>query len=437
MSEQSAGRVVRRSRPPSSREARSHPARAGDALLAVSRAVRSRLEPSEVARRATRGVVRALGADLGSAWRITAAGDRLVPIAGYHVPRDLDQSSVTSPVIADHPIVDTIVAGAGPVYAADSQRDPRFDYPLLRLIPHKSVLVQPLRVGRTFIGIFAIVWIRASHRFHSQELRLVKLVAQQTAAAVERAALFAEVRSLNERLERLVEKRTLALERADQVLRASRDEQRAFARHLEKIREAEQTRIAREIHDELGQALTGLKMDLWRMASVKPTVQAGGPDDILPAVDGIIHSVRRIATELRPSVLDDLGLTAALESQIRDFEKRTGIRPDLFCSGAEPNLDSERTTAIFRIFQEALTNVARHADATAVTVTLSVHRRSLLLEIRDNGRGMPASVRPYRRHLGLLGMQERAAAFGGRVTVRSKPGQGTTVRVRLPLARKF
>src|SRR5256885_14879804 len=112
MSEQSAGRVVRRSRPPSSRGA--HPPRAGDALLAVSRAVRSRLEPSEVARRATRGVVRALGADLGSAWRITAAGDRLVPIAGYHVPRGLHQATVTSPLVAHPPDVRTILARGGP-----------------------------------------------------------------------------------------------------------------------------------------------------------------------------------------------------------------------------------------------------------------------------------------------------------------------------------
>ena len=213
----------------------------------------------------------------------------------------------------------------GAVYSSDSARDRRFDHSLLRHVPHRSVLIQPLRVKGHIAGIFALVWTRARHRFKESELRLVDAVTQQAAIAIENAELLTEVQEFNQALERRVRDRTARLRRASRALRASREEIRALAKHLEQIREAERARIAREIHDELGQALTVLKMDLARV-SRDAGWRSTRPDAArLPlAIDNMITSVRRIASELRPQVLDDLGLLAALEWQSQEFERCTG-----------------------------------------------------------------------------------------------------------------
>ena len=152
------------------------------------------------------------------------------------------------------------------VYSSDSAKDPRFDHPLLRLLPHRSVLIQPMRIRGEIAGILAFAWTRSRHRFNDIELRLVDSVTQQAANAIENAELLSEVRELNEHLERRVRDRTSQLNVAYEELRGSREELRALTTHLEHVRESERTRISREIHDELGQALTGLKMDLARLS---------------------------------------------------------------------------------------------------------------------------------------------------------------------------
>jgi len=155
---------------------------------------------------------------------------------------------------------------------------------------------------------------------------------------------------------------------------------------------------------------------------------------ILQLVDEMIQTVRRISTELRPGILDDLGLVAAVEWAGEEFEARTGTK----CRFALPTddfaVDPERATAVFRIFQETLTNVARHADASEIRVRLAMEGKDLTLEVHDNGRGISEERLSNRRSLGILGMRERAMLLGGELTITGAPGKGTTVRVRVPEA---
>jgi signal transduction histidine kinase len=232
-------------------------------------------------------------------------------------------------------------------------------------------------------------------------------------------------------------------QRAERRFRDSREQLRALAAHLQSVREEERSRIAREVHDELGQALTGLKMDLaWldrRNAEIRST------DDLaqiqvrlkeLPGqVDAIIGTVRQIAAELRPPVLDALGLEAAIEWQTHDFEKRTGITCSFHSSLKHTDLDPDRATAVFRIFQETLTNIVRHAEATEVNIHLREEGDKVILEVQDNGRGMNGRGLAESGSLGLLGMRERATMLDGEVNIIGRQGIGTTVGVRIPIHR--
>lgn len=228
---------------------------------------------------------------------------------------------------------------------------------------------------------------------------------------------------------------------AEARLRGSRQQLRDLAAHIETVREDERTRIAREIHDELGQCLTGLKMELsWVERKLR---DAGGvvPGSLLiekvgsmeALVDTIIGSVRRIATELRPGILDSLGLMAAIEWQAMDFQARTGIECDLSLLPDALELNDKQVSSIFRIFQEILTNVARHAQASRVTTVMREEAGDLLLEVRDNGRGITEEERLHSRSLGLIGMEERTSLLGGTFTICGIPGSGTIVTVRIPI----
>jgi PAS domain S-box-containing protein len=229
--------------------------------------------------------------------------------------------------------------------------------------------------------------------------------------------------------------------RAQEELRRSRDGLRALATRLHTIREEERMRISREVHDELGQSLTSMKMDLsWVMKRlVNPPAEDSHPlmrerlEQAMQQIDRTIKSVREIATTLRPSVLDELGLAAAIDWQTGDFEKRTGIRCDWSMPAFPIPVGPEEATAVFRIFQEMLTNVARHAQATAVRVQLLITKEGLTLEVRDNGCGISESALAGMDSLGLLGMRERAAQCGGSVTIRRNPEGGTVAKVRIPL----
>ncbi|MFL5614406.1 MAG: ATP-binding protein [Gemmatimonadaceae bacterium] len=216
----------------------------------------------------------------------------------------------------------------------------------------------------------------------------------------------------------------------------SRQELRALAARLELIREEERTRIASELHDELGQALTGLKLDLaWMERRLNRHSQSELVDrcgNLLGRLDDVMVAVRRIITELRPSVLDQLGLADAIEWQAQEFAARTGLALDLDIdvSCAPPDTMG---TAVFRMLQEALTNVAKHANATRVRVALRVVCDVLSLDVTDDGRGITREQLRGARSLGLLGLRERAIALGGTVSIASNAASGTTVALRLPL----
>jgi PAS domain S-box-containing protein len=229
---------------------------------------------------------------------------------------------------------------------------------------------------------------------------------------------------------------------AEFQLSQSRDQLRALTTRLHSVREEEGTRIAREVHDELGQAMTSLKLDLsWvaRRLSVPETSDSRGQlleriQGTMQQLDVTIQTVRAIATALRPSVLDELGLAAALDWQTRDFEKRTGIRCEWSVPAVPIPIGPDQATAIFRIYQEILTNVVRHAKASNIRINLGISTGWLTLEVCDNGRGIQESALASKNSLGLLGMRERAAQWGGDISILGAEGMGTTVRVRLPLS---
>jgi PAS domain S-box-containing protein len=230
--------------------------------------------------------------------------------------------------------------------------------------------------------------------------------------------------------------------RYEEELIQSRERLRKLSAYLQTVRENERTRIAREIHDELGQSLTGLKMDL---SSLERSLRSGTEknkdrnsflfklNSMSKLIDSTIQSVRRISTELRPGVLDDLGLIAAIEWQAHEFQHRTGIHCKINSIPKTIAVDQERATAIFRIFQETLTNVARHAKATRVTINIKKLDRHVVLKIHDNGKGITKTKILDAKSLGLLGMKERSHLFGGDVEFKGIRGKGTTVAVSIPL----
>lgn len=224
--------------------------------------------------------------------------------------------------------------------------------------------------------------------------------------------------------------------RAEIAVRESLDQLRNLSARLEAAREQERTRIAREIHDQLGHALTVLKMDsAWlaeRLRDDDPDVTERARS-MSTLIERTIGTIRQIATELRPSLLDDLGLLAALEWEADEFGRRTGIAT--WARGPEEPLalDEAHATAIFRIFQEALTNVARHARAKTVRAILTQTASEVALEVVDDGCGFEPGTVTNPGSLGIVGMRERARMLGGTLSLEGRPGKGTRLRVTLPL----
>ena len=224
------------------------------------------------------------------------------------------------------------------------------------------------------------------------------------------------------------------VKQAEQELITSNKQLQYLTAHLLSVREEEQTRIAREIHDELGQALTAMKIDLsWIAGRVPPSDQPilTRIHSTLHLADNLIKTVRKISTELRPGILD-MGLVAAMEWQANEFQVRTGIQCILNLRTQEV-FAPEFSTALFRILQEALTNVARHAQATQVVVVKEKKRGQLVLTVRDNGRGFDPAAQSAQKSLGLLGVRERAAMVGGKVEISSAPGKGANLTVWIPI----
>lgn len=291
-----------------------------------------------------------------------------------------------------------------------------------------NVVVTALRNSKGTLQGFAKVTRDMTER-HGKEEALAKAKELLELRVEQRATILAGV---NEELRTEIAERV----KAEEQLRASLDQLRALAARLQSVREEERTSIAREIHDELGQSCTAIKMDLaliGHKATKKQTRLRAKVDSAIQLVDGMIVTLRRIASDLRPRTLDDLGLTAALEWQAQEFEGRTKIRCRVSLPKEPLVLDAQRSTAIFRIFQESLTNVARHAQASRVEATLAREANQLIFEVRDNGKGFDPEEAKARKSLGLVGMQERALLLNGELQVESTPGTGTTMTLRIPL----
>ena len=213
-----------------------------------------------------------------------------------------------------------------------------------------------------------------------------------------------------------------------------RQQLQALAERMRQSREAERKMLARDLHDHIGQILTAIKMDMTWVVRHLPKPEDKVHERLTRSIELIsdsVRSVRKICTGLRPGILDDLGLAAAIEWQTNEFAQRTGISCQVAVPSGELKLNGDRSTAIFRIFQECLTNVARHAEAGSVRVSLSRQEEDLLLVVQDDGKGFGESE--VAGSLGLLGMKERAQVCGGSAQVSSSPGKGTTVTVRVPL----
>lgn len=229
--------------------------------------------------------------------------------------------------------------------------------------------------------------------------------------------------------------------RAEDELRNSREQLRNLADYLQRAREEERTHVAREIHDELGQSLTALKMDV---ALLQDTIDEEAPENLKNEIldkinsasnliDSTVKTVRKISTDLRPAVLDNLGLLPAIEWQAEEFQNRTGINCETFITIEDVDLSQEYQTAVFRILQESLTNVMRHAEATLVTIDFRKDEDELVLEIKDNGKGISESNMRKEKSFGLIGIKERAYVFGGDAVIKGTPGKGTSVKVGIPL----
>lgn len=266
----------------------------------------------------------------------------------------------------------------------------------------------PLRAGGELIGLYAVEKTVAGF-FTGDHVRHAEALAAQAAVALQNARMFDAVRQGHARLQ-------------------------ALSQRLVTIQETERRHIARELHDEIGQALTGLRLTLELMGRLPPDDQVVRMAEAHTAVQELIARVRSLSLDLRPTMLDDLGLLPALLWHIRRYIEQTGIAVDCQHRGLEQRLPTAVETVAYRVVQEALTNVARHAGVTTVDVRLLATPTHLSLRIADAGRGFdPAAALQSPRSSGLLGMQERVVLLGGSFSITATPGAGTQILADLPL----
>jgi signal transduction histidine kinase len=293
----------------------------------------------------------------------------------------------------------------------------------------RAELIVPLKSPTGQLSGVLILAKKLSERPYTiEDKQLIYAISSQAVINLENARLYTE--SQQELRER---------KRAEEELEQSREQLRDLSAHIESAREMERTSIAREVHDELGQALTALKMDLSWLNKKLPREQEALIKKIREMSELIgktIQTVKRISTELRPGVLDDLGLMAAVEWQMQEFQERTQIKCEFTAKDEDINVDRDLATGIFRIFQEALTNVARHANATKVKVSLKERDGQLVLQVSDNGRGITAKQIVHPKSFGLIGMRERARSWNGSVKIEGISGKRTIVTVSIPLNQK-
>jgi PAS domain S-box-containing protein len=248
-------------------------------------------------------------------------------------------------------------------------------------------------------------------------------------------ASISQIEESGKRLYTVILRDVTARFEAEEALRRSKDELRELGAAAHATREQEKSRIARELHDELGQLLTMLQMDVaWCKEKLPPgnDAFAAKVDRMATLLKSTIAATRRIAADLRPLMLDDLGLVPSIEWLVENFTQRTGITGDLLVDRRELELTNAQASAVFRIVQESLTNVAKHAQAAHVDIAIERDDGALVVRIEDDGVGFSLQAPRKPNSFGLLGLRERASLLGGEVTIESAPGEGTMVEVRLP-----
>ena len=234
-----------------------------------------------------------------------------------------------------------------------------------------------------------------------------------------------------------LEQRQAERERAEMELKRSQELFRNLSAHLQVVREEERTRIARKIHDDLGQALTALKIDLsWldKKLANKQDLIGEKLQSMVTLVNETVETVQNVSEDLRPGILDDFGLPAALEWQAEEFQKRTGMECRTSVPASEFDLNKEKSTNLYRIVQESLTNVIRHANATKVEINLHEEDGKLVLEVVDNGKGITKAAISDSKSFGLIGIKERVHSLGGEVDIAGAPNEGTRLMVRIPIS---
>ena len=296
----------------------------------------------------------------------------------------------------------------------------------------RSFLVRGIAIGLIVITVVAAMAIRFTRTIEQPLAVLARTVKRAADPKINENVPIEgpqEIQTVGRAFNEMVRSRAAA----GHALLESTAQLEALSKKLLEVQEEERSRIAREIHDELGQLLTALNMDIGGLLASAhlSDVQGAMAKRIRQALAETMSSVQRIASELRPPVLDDFGLIAAIELELETFEQRTGIECDLSVTPELPLMGNEIDAAIFRIIQEATTNVARHANATRIEVRFRLRDDEVLVEVRDDGRGIRQDAFRERGSIGLIGMRERARGIGGRLEVEGIEGHGTIVSLRL------
>jgi signal transduction histidine kinase len=302
-----------------------------------------------------------------------------------------------------------------------------------------------LLIVSALVAIFSIWWAADSfilRRVGAMVQASRRLIAGDFRARIHQIGAHDEIGHLAGVFDEMAESLQIRIEREDQVmtsLKHSQEQLRRLSAYQNDIREQERIRIAREIHDQLGQSLTILKLDLTWLRKHMPSGDSGLSEKIKAMVRLIgesLDKLHEVTAELRPVILDDFGLAAAIEWQVDTFRQRSGIACRFQNSGYEPDLSKDQATALFRIFQELLTNIIRHAEADDVIVRLEERNGELRLQVADNGRGITEDQINSPHAFGLLGIRERLYPLGGKVAFEGRPEQGTRVTIHLPLNQK-
>ena len=338
----------------------------------------------------------------------------LVPSSFWHVeePGKFDtfqRITQETPLETGIGLPGRVLASGEPAWIIDVTKDANFPRAnLAQDIGVKAGFAFPILIGKRVVGVMEFF----SPKAVEPDTQMLDIMAQ-----------------VGTQLGRVLERK-----QAQDESERTKDQLRKLYHRLEQVREEERTRTAREVHDHLGQVLTTIKLEISllgkKLTYYNPSIKKS-TEQLLEMSDEAIQTVKKISMDLRPPILDDLGIAEAIVWQAKDFSKRTGIECMFVNELNEFEPDLERSTTLFRVFQETLTNIVRHARATKVYVKLSHSNEMLSLEVEDNGCGIPSDKVLSLRSLGLQGMRERAMVWGGNVFISSFPNNGTTVNIKI------